>query len=101
MLLLRQRYRQTKILAVKHHLYFGSRQENLQKAPIVKYFYKFLFTAILYMFRHFIYDIFMYTPQRLTCNLFMQCYNLSMIFEAIRTPRNETIHFTKESVFLC
>lgn len=22
----------------------------------------------------------MYTPQRLTCNLFTQCYNLSMIF---------------------
>lgn len=43
----------------------------------------------------------MYTLQRLTCNLFTQCYNLSMIFEAIRTPRNETIHFTKESVFLC
>ena len=43
----------------------------------------------------------MYNAKRLTCNLFTQCYNLNMIFEAIRTPRNETIHFTKESVFLC
>ena len=52
----------------------------MQKSLIVKYFYKFLFTAILYRLRPFIYDIFMYTLQRLTCNLFTQCYNLSMIF---------------------
>ena len=82
-------------------MYFGSRQENLQKALIVKYFYKFLFTAILYRFRPFIYDIFMYTPQRLTCNLFTQCYNLSMIFrDDPDVPERENPLYKGECVFV-